>query len=42
VPCYLESADERNLPFHERLGFRVVEAGMVPGSHLRTWALRRD
>jgi GNAT superfamily N-acetyltransferase len=42
VPCYLESADERNLPFYERLGFRVVEAGMVPGSHLRTWALRRD
>jgi GNAT superfamily N-acetyltransferase len=41
VPCYLDSADERNLPFYDRLGFRVVETGMVPASQLRTWALRR-
>jgi GNAT superfamily N-acetyltransferase len=41
VPCYLDSADERNLPFYERLGFRTVEAGTVPGSQFRTWALRR-
>jgi ribosomal protein S18 acetylase RimI-like enzyme len=42
APCYLESVDEANLPFYERLGFRVVEAGTVPGTELRTWALRRD
>jgi ribosomal protein S18 acetylase RimI-like enzyme len=42
LPCYLDSADERNLRFYGRLGFRVVETGVVPGSHLRTWALRRD
>jgi ribosomal protein S18 acetylase RimI-like enzyme len=42
VPCYLESVDEANLPFYERLGFRVVEVGMEPVSALRTWALRRD
>jgi GNAT superfamily N-acetyltransferase len=42
VPCYLDSADVANLPFYERFGFRVVEAGVVPGSHLHTWALRRD
>ena len=41
VPCYLDSADERNLPFYERLGFRVVETGVVPGRQLRTWSLRR-
>ena len=41
APCYLDSADERNLPFYERLGFRTVEAGTEPGSQLRTWALRR-
>jgi GNAT superfamily N-acetyltransferase len=41
VPCYLESVDEANLPFYERLGFAVVEVGTVPGSALRTWALRR-
>ena len=39
--CYLDSVDARNLPFYARLGFRVVEAGMVPGSQLRAWALRR-
>ena len=38
MPCYLDSADERNLPFYKRLGFRVVESGTVPGSQLRTWA----
>jgi GNAT superfamily N-acetyltransferase len=42
VPCYLESVDKANLPFYERLGFRVIEIGTVPGSHVRTWALRRD
>jgi ribosomal protein S18 acetylase RimI-like enzyme len=41
VPCYLDSADERNLPFYERLGFRVMVAGIVPGSELRTWSMRR-
>lgn len=41
VPCYLDSVDARNLPFYERFGFRVVEDGMMPGSQLRTWALRR-
>jgi GNAT superfamily N-acetyltransferase len=40
VPCYLDSADERNLPFYERLGFRVAEAGVVPGCELRVWAMR--
>jgi GNAT superfamily N-acetyltransferase len=40
LPCYLDSADERNLPFYERLGFRVAEAGVVPGCELRAWAMR--
>ena len=41
VPCYLDSADERNLLFYERLGFRIVETGMVPCSEFRTWSMRR-
>ena len=41
VPCYLDSVDARNLPYYERFGFLVMEAGMVPGRQLRTWALRR-
>ncbi len=41
VPCYLDTADERNVPFYERLGFRVVGTGVVPGSQIPTWAMRR-
>ncbi len=41
APCYLDSVDERNLPFYEQLGFWIAETGVVPGSQLRTWALRR-
>ncbi len=41
VPSYLDSVDERNLPFYERLGFQIMEVGMVPGSELRTWSMRR-
>jgi GNAT superfamily N-acetyltransferase len=41
LPCYLESANETNLSFYERLHFQVVEAGVVPDSTLRVWTLRR-
>jgi hypothetical protein len=41
MSCYLDSADERNLPFYKRLGFRIVETGMVSGSELRKWSMRR-
>jgi ribosomal protein S18 acetylase RimI-like enzyme len=41
MPCYLDSSDEQNLPFYERLGFRVMEDGVVPGSELRLWSMRR-
>src|SRR5215217_7626247 len=40
VPCYLDSADERNLPFYVRLGFHVAEAGVVSGCELRARATR--
>jgi ribosomal protein S18 acetylase RimI-like enzyme len=42
LPSYLESADETNLRFYERLDFRIAEAGVVPDSTLRVWLLRRD
>jgi GNAT superfamily N-acetyltransferase len=42
LPCYLESADETNLRFYERLDFRIVDADLVPDSQLRVWVLRRD
>ncbi len=41
LPCYLDTADARNLPFYERLGFRAVRTGVVPGSQIPTWSMRR-
>ena len=42
APCYLDTAEERNLRFYERLGFRVVETAVLDGVGPRTWAMRRD
>jgi ribosomal protein S18 acetylase RimI-like enzyme len=42
LPCYLETTEERNVPFYERHGFRVVEMAKVPGTPLMFWAMLRD
>jgi ribosomal protein S18 acetylase RimI-like enzyme len=42
VPCYLETAEERNLAFYERLGFVVVEATALATGGPRAWAMRRN
>jgi hypothetical protein len=38
LPCYLETQNERNLPFYERHGFEVISDGEVPKCGLRVWA----
>jgi len=40
--CYLETGVERNIPFYEKHGFRVVGEGRVPGLEVPVWALRRE
>ncbi len=42
LPCYLETMNERNVPFYEKHGFRVVSDGAVPEHKLRIWAMRRE
>jgi GNAT superfamily N-acetyltransferase len=42
IPCYLDTGTARNVRFYERHGFRVLAEGVVPGSSLRIWAMRRD
>jgi ribosomal protein S18 acetylase RimI-like enzyme len=42
LPCYLETQNERTLPFYERHGFEVVSDGEVPKRGLRVWAMVRD
>jgi GNAT superfamily N-acetyltransferase len=42
TPCFLITGLARNLPFYERLGFRVMEESDIPGSATHIWAMRRD
>jgi GNAT superfamily N-acetyltransferase len=41
LPCYLETFVPQNVPFYERLGFRVAETGVEPLSRIPFWAMRR-
>lgn len=38
-PCYLETANERNLPFYQKNGFRVVGPKQVPDAGPGVWSL---
>jgi GNAT superfamily N-acetyltransferase len=42
LPCYLDTAQPRNLPFYQKLGFRVVAESVEPEGGLRLWTFRRD
>ena len=42
LPCYLETAQPRNVGFYQHLGFRVVRDVAAPDSGLRMWTFRRD
>ena len=41
APCYLDTAEEWNLRFYERLGFRVVETTVLGSGAPKAWAMRR-
>jgi GNAT superfamily N-acetyltransferase len=40
TPCYLETANPRNVPFYGRHGFDLVREGVNPGSRVRYWTFR--
>lgn len=42
LPCYLETAQPKNVEFYEHLGFRRVVETVEPRSRLRLWTFRRD
>lgn len=41
VPCYLETAEERNEAFYERHGFETVRHGTLPGTAVDYWTMQR-
>lgn len=42
LPCYLETMNERNVPFYEKHGFKVVSDAEVPRHGLCVWAMLRE
>jgi ribosomal protein S18 acetylase RimI-like enzyme len=42
LPCYLETENERNVPFYQKYGFQVVSDGEIPKGGLRVWAMLRE
>lgn len=42
VPCYLETAKERNLAFYRRNGFEVRHEDDIPGGGPRVWMMVRE
>jgi ribosomal protein S18 acetylase RimI-like enzyme len=42
TPAYLETATERNLPFYERHGFKVVEEIVPVATAPTVWLMRRE
>ncbi len=41
VPCYLETTNERNLGYYERLGFALRDTIDDPGGAPTIWTMRR-
>jgi ribosomal protein S18 acetylase RimI-like enzyme len=42
LPCYLDTEDERNVPFYQHFGFKVLEEDIIPATEIRTWAMLRE
>jgi ribosomal protein S18 acetylase RimI-like enzyme len=42
TPCYLETQNEKNLPFYEKHGFKVSEQKEVFKNAVTTWAMLRQ
>jgi hypothetical protein len=42
TPCYLETFNEKRLPFYKAFGFRIAGAGRIPDGGPNFWAMTRD
>ena len=42
LPCYLESANPRNLPFYQRHGFEVAVEDDIPNGGPHFWTMKRE
>jgi ribosomal protein S18 acetylase RimI-like enzyme len=42
LPCCVDTANSKNVPFYERFGFTLVERAPLPGTEVGYWFLRRE
>lgn len=42
VPCYLETAEERNVAFYQQHGFETIRHGTVPDTVVEYWTMQRS
>jgi ribosomal protein S18 acetylase RimI-like enzyme len=42
LPCYLETAKEKNVNMYQHLGFRVMDEFTVPGTIFKVWAMLKE
>jgi predicted N-acetyltransferase YhbS len=42
LPCYVESADERNLTFYKKHGFEIVQHGTASNGGPDVWVMVRQ
>ncbi|MFX0098628.1 MAG: GNAT family N-acetyltransferase [Candidatus Hodarchaeota archaeon] len=41
IPCFLETAKEKNVSIYEHMGFEVLEKGIIPNLNVPHWAMLR-
>lgn len=41
MPCYLETAEQRNVGFYKQFGFRVLRQGHLAGTAVNYWTMMR-
>lgn len=41
LPCYLETAEERNVAFYEMHGFKTLRHGTLPDTAVEYWTIQR-
>ena len=42
LPCYLATAEPRNIQFYQKQGFAVINEGVEPQSGIKFWTFRRE
>lgn len=42
VPAYLETHDEKNVPYYQNHGFDLVQSAIIPKHNLQFWCLLRE